>query len=224
MGGHAAGEQASRIVVEQFARIQAEPAVSVSEALAAVEKANAAILGEAATDGGHTGMGSTVTGLVAVMVAGSDHWMVLNVGDSRVYRLAAGRLHQLTTDHSEAEEMAALGRIDRATIRDHRRRNVLTRSLGSDPAPVADSWVFPPADRERFVLCSDGLTLELTDGEIAERALKIADPQALAEDLVRGAVKAGGRDNVTVIVVDGFSEHPFDSDEDTSPRPEQEVI
>ncbi len=203
MGGHAAGEIASRIAVEAFGGLIGRNSLSVTEALACVEHANAAILASVHQDDRLAGMSTTITGLILVTVGGLEHWMVFNVGDSRVYRFVNRRLGQLTVDHSEVEEMVAAGILTREQARSYRRRNVVTRALGVEPPPIIDSWVFPVASDDRFIVCSDGLTGELTDSQIEERALQVLDPQALAQDLVDLALLAGGRDNITVIVVDG---------------------
>lgn len=220
MGGHAAGDLASQLAIDQFNSLAGTEHVTVSDTLGAVDRANETILAESAKDQDRLGMGTTITGIVAVMAAGSEHWMVFNVGDSRVYRVLNGRMEQITTDHSEAEEMVAAGKITREASRKYHRRNVVTRSLGTDPAPTADSWMFPPETGDRFLVCSDGLTLELDEPAIHELATSIEDPQELADQLVARAVSAGGRDNVTVIVVDG--ERAFvqeEPDVDTTPRP-----
>ncbi len=163
-------------------------------------------------------MGTTLCGLVSVRAGGTEHWMAFNVGDSRVYHLSEGRLTQLTIDHSEVEELVMAGQLTRDEARTYRRRNVVTRSLGTDPAPEPDSWVFPPTDGERFLVCSDGLTTEMTDGQIAACLLSNADPQQAARELVELALEAGGRDNITVIVVDGIrGDGPSDVDGDTTP-------
>jgi serine/threonine protein phosphatase PrpC len=220
MGGHAAGDVASRLAVQELESLTETSSVSVTDALHRVDLANQAIVEAGLSDGAKTGMGTTLTGIVAVTAGGSEHWMVFNVGDSRVYRLAGGKLSQLTTDHSEAEEMVAEGTLTREGARSYRRKNVVTRSLGTDPAPVPDSWVFPPEPGERFIICSDGLTNELDDAEIARLATATDEPQRLAEVLVRSAVDAGGRDNVTVLVVDGLPPgFESDVDGDTSERP-----
>lgn len=220
MGGHAAGDLASQLAIDEFNSLVGTEHVTVADTMGAVDRANETILAESAKDHDRLGMGTTITGIVTVMAAGSEHWMVFNVGDSRVYRVLDGRMDQITTDHSEAEEMVAAGKITREASREYRRRNVVTRSLGTDPPPAADSWVFPPELGDRFLVCSDGLTLELTDSAIHELASSLDDPQELADRLVARAVDAGGRDNVTVIVVDGeratVQEEP---DVDTAPRP-----
>jgi PPM family protein phosphatase len=143
-------------------------------------------------------MGTTLSGLA---VLDTDQWAVLNVGDSRVYRYAGGRLAQLTVDHSAVQALVDAGLLDpRAALR-HPRRNVVTRSLGTQPPPVPDIALRDPAVGERFLICSDGLTNELSDAEIGSLLAEIEDPQQAADQLVEQAVQAGGRDNVTVIVV-----------------------
>ena len=115
-------------------------------------------------------MGTTATGLAVVNAGGSDHWAVFNVGDSRVYRHLDGRLRLVTVDHSEVQELVDAGLITEAEAGRHPLRNVVTRSLGSEPAPVVDVWVFPPHPGERFVICSDGLSGELTLARIEPRS------------------------------------------------------
>lgn len=218
MGGHAAGDLASRLAVAAFAALGGAERLNVEDALAAVARANQAILDAAREDRSRAGMGTTLAGLAVVAAAGSEHWMAFNIGDSRVYRLSADGLRQLTADHSEVAELVATGRISREEARTYPRRHVVTRSLGTEPPPEADCWVFPPEAAERFIVCSDGLTGELSDSEIGAAAREIGDPQELAQALVDRAVAAGGHDNVTVIVVDGRSAGSA-PDEDTTPGP-----
>jgi protein phosphatase len=163
-------------------------------------------------------MGTTATGLVVVNAGGSDHWAVFNVGDSRVYRYLDGRLRLVTVDHSEVRELVDAGLITEAEAARHPMRNVVTRSLGSDPAPTPDVWVFPPHPGERFVICSDGLSGELSLARISELVAAHDDPQQCAEALVRAAVEAGGRDNVSVIVVALDADEQDTEDVDTAPR------
>ncbi len=222
MGGHAAGDVASQLAVESFAELTGRGPISVQEAMDAISAANTAILHGASANPDKTGMGTTLSGLVSVIAGGSEHWMVFNVGDSRVYRLAGGHLQQLTVDHSEVEEMVTAGRLTREQARGYGRRNVVTRSLGTDPEPVADSWVFPRAVDERFLICSDGLTNEVRDEEIERCLLDNLDPQAAAESLLQLALASGARDNVTAVVVDGTPDDGlFEVDDDTTPRGER---
>lgn len=218
MGGHAAGDVASALAIQALsagARPGRATQAAIREGIAA---ANQAILDEVTAHPERAGMGTTITGIALVEYAGSPHWMVFNVGDSRVYRIADGRAVQLTVDHSEVAELLALGRITAAEAVDHPLRNVVTRSLGTAPAPDVDSWIFPPEEGgDRFVVCSDGLFNELDDATIA-RLAHTEPVGAAASALVEAAVAAGGRDNVTVVVV---AHRPAEDDEltiDTLPR------
>ena len=218
MGGHAAGDVASRIAAEQFERMVGHEVVSVADAISAIEQANKAIVQCIVSDPTRAGMGTTIAVLAVVRLGGSEHWLVLNVGASRVNRLAGGGLQQMTSDHSEAEEMVAAGRLSPTEARHYLRRHVVTRALGTDPAPQVDSWIFPPEPGDRFLVCTDGLTNELDDDEISHCLKTQVDPRAAAEQLVRRAIAAGGRDNVTVIVVDGPPLVEVGMAEDTVPR------
>lgn len=202
LGGHAGGEVAAGLAVGRLRELAGRDDLGPEDVRVSLDSANAAILASAAVSGEPAGMATTVAGLGVVRVAGADHWAVFNVGDSRVYRLAHGRLSQVSIDHSEVEEWVAAGLLTRAEARSHPLRNVVTRSLGSEPAPAADVWVFPPEPGERFLVCSDGLPLELDDEEIREVLAGVSAPQEAADELVARAVAAGGRDNVTVVVVD----------------------
>jgi serine/threonine protein phosphatase PrpC len=201
MGGHAAGEVASRIAVETITELAAQPAPQPDDVVAAIARANGRILEQGATGRELAGMGTTLSGVGLVNVTGTPQWIVFNVGDSRVYRYADGTLAQVTVDHSEVAELLAAGQLSADEARDYPRRNVVTRSLGSNPPPQPDVWVFPPRPGERFLVCSDGLTLEMSDAEIAAVLDKYPDPNTAARELTEHALAAGGRDNVTVIVV-----------------------
>ncbi|GAA5017751.1 protein phosphatase 2C domain-containing protein [Terrabacter aeriphilus] len=219
MGGHAAGEVASRIASETVVELADRPAIQVRDLVAQVAEANRRILASAARHPEQTGMGTTVAGLALVSVGGSRHWAVFNIGDSRVYRLLDGDLTQVTADHSEVWELVERGLLTPEQARVHPGRNVVTRSLGRDPMGVVDTWVFPPYPGEVFVICSDGLSNELTHEQIEAVLLEHPDAEAAAEALVRRAVEAGGHDNVTAIVVAvQGQDSDSDVDEDTTPR------
>ncbi len=220
MGGHAAGEVASRIVVETMAGLAELDRARPEDVVAALTESNTRILQSVARHPEQTGMGTTATGLAIVTAGGSDHWAVFNVGDSRVYRFIGGELALVTVDHSEVREMVDAGLITEAEAARHPLRNVVTRSLGTESMPTPDVWVFPPHPGERFVICSDGLSNELSRDQIREIVAAVDDPQAAAEALVQAAVEAGGRDNVTVIVVALDSGDDGDFDVDTAPRSE----
>jgi len=202
MGGHAAGEVASRLAVEEFARLAERTPVRAEDLTETVRLANEHILSAGAERDDQLGMGTTLTGVGVVGAERGEQLAVFNVGDSRVYRLAGGRLEQLTVDHSAVQELVDAGRLSAQAARSHPRRNVVTRSLGSDPGPAPDLWLVDPAAGDRYLVCSDGLTGELEDPAIAELLATNPDPQAAADQLVVRALAAGGNDNVTVVVLD----------------------
>jgi protein phosphatase len=216
LGGQAAGDVAARVAITALKGLGGT-AFGPAEVSAALTGANAEIV--AAATGAAVGMGTTIAGLAIVVVGGTEHWLVFNVGDSRVYRYADTHLIQVTVDHSEVAELVLAGTLSPAQAREYPRRHVITRCLGTEPAPVPDLWVFPPVAGERFVLCSDGLPLELEDAAIAAILAAHADPQEAAEALVREALAAGGRDNVTAVVVDLVAADPgADANVATVPR------
>jgi protein phosphatase len=197
MGGHGSGDLASRIAIEEMTRCAALRPLFAAAVLTALEQANREIIERDEANR----MGTTVTGLAGLESAGGDQLMVFNVGDSRVYRLAGGRLQQVTVDHSEVQELVLAGVITKEQARTHPRRNIVTRALGSDPSLLADHWLLPVVSGERFLVCSDGLFGELPDDEI--HALGSAGPpQRSADELVAAAYEAGGRDNITVVIAD----------------------
>jgi PPM family protein phosphatase len=197
MGGHDAGEVASAVAVDVLARCARGGSLSVDAVLAALDDANRAVIGR---DEAHR-MGTTITGLASLVTPAGSQLMVFNVGDSRVYRLAGDQFGQLTVDHSEVQELVLAGAITPEQARTHPRRNIVTRALGSDFVVRPDHWLLPPLAGDRYLVCSDGLTGELTDEEILPLLLA-GDPQQAAGALVAAADEAGGHDNTTVIVVD----------------------
>jgi protein phosphatase len=219
LGGHAAGEVASRIAVERMAELADLETVNPDDVTAAIVDANRLIVTEAREDSAHAGMGTTLCGVGVVSVGGSPHLIVFNVGDSRVYSVHAGNLEQVSVDHSEVQELRDAGRLSAQDAANHPRRNVITRCLGSDPCPPADMWVFPQGDHQRFLVCSDGLTTEVGDETIAELLAEHPEPGPAASALLEQALSAGGRDNIAVIVVNldaGPDSGPGVSD--TAPR------
>jgi serine/threonine protein phosphatase PrpC len=202
MGGHAAGEVASAMAISEISQLTASSALTAKEITTAIERANEHIVQAGRDRPDRYGMGTTLSGLGLVTAGGDEHWVVFNVGDSRVYRFAAGVLTQLTVDHSAVQELVTAGFIARQEARAHPRRNIVTRSLGSLPAPKVDVWVLPLVAGDRFLVCSDGLTTELEDAEIDGILADSDDPRSAADELVKQANLAGGHDNVTVVVVD----------------------
>ncbi|HEY9313491.1 PP2C family protein-serine/threonine phosphatase [Williamsia sp.] len=146
--------------------------------------------------------GTTITGALLADNDGVPHWLVLNIGDSRTYRFAAGRLEQVTVDHSQVQELVDAGYLTAEQARVDPRRNVITRALGAGMEQEADFFTFPVAIGDRILVCSDGLTGELADLVIAEILAECADPTQAATTLVAAALESGGRDNVTVAIAD----------------------
>lgn len=201
VGGRAAGEVASDIAVQGLGELNTFDRVRTEDVVSVLRRTNTRILESAALNPKQSGMATTVTGLTVVEAGGADHWLVFNVGDSRVYRLLGNQISLVTQDHSGVREMIEAGLITAEQAVRHPLRNTITRSLGTDPGPNPDVWVFPPQLGERFVLCSDGLSNELDDREILLGLQNHDDPQKAAEALCMAAVEAGGRDNVSVVVV-----------------------
>jgi serine/threonine protein phosphatase PrpC len=212
MGGHQAGEVASEIAVDVLRQLQDSVTTRTTSGSGHVElttdalqatigRAHEEIVERAATNLAMGGMGTTLTGIARVRVDGEPHWAVFNVGDSRVYRRAGDDFVQVSVDHSEVQELITAGMLTPEQARTDFRRNIITRSLGADVRPRADLWVLAATPGEQFLVCSDGLTNEMTDEEIHEIMATALTPADAAALLVAAAVDAGGHDNVTVIVV-----------------------
>jgi len=201
MGGHVGGEIAARTAIDT---LQAEFARKPSaDGLAgAIQEANRAIWERGHADADLRGMGTTITAAALVATDEGDRLVLANVGDSRAYRLHGGELVQLTTDHSVAEELVARGELSEQEAAVHPHRHILTRALGVQPDVAVDEWEVVPEEGDRFLLCSDGLTNEVSSDRITDVLAQTRDPQEAAEILVRMANQAGGNDNATVVVLD----------------------
>ncbi|MCK6209445.1 protein phosphatase 2C domain-containing protein [Georgenia sp. EYE_87] len=215
MGGHARGEMASQAVVEAFRALAArgsrhigadEVGAAVREAAATIRRTMEEEAARSQADGRETVAGTTVAGVVLTEQDGEPYWLVLNVGDSRVYRFSAGRLQQVSVDHSLVQEMVDAGTIDAAEARTHPRRNVITRAIGTGPDAEVDFWMLRVQPGERILLCTDGLVGELDDAHIADVLASVASPVQAAQTLLCHAVTGGASDNVTVVVVDAPDE------------------
>src|SRR3954462_13870340 len=204
MGGHQAGEVASEIAARIMRDRLRTGASNVGVVVASVVEANAAIFQEAHASVDHHGMGTTLTALVVLRADESNvaRFALVNVGDSRTYLLRNGELHRATVDHSYVQELVNTGHISEDEARSHPRRNIVTRALGIEPTVRVDTWLVPMGHGDRFILCSDGLVDEVHDDEIAAIAIAAPTPQEAADQLVAKANANGGRDNVTVVVVD----------------------
>ena len=201
MGGAAAGEIASSLAVDEMMRELSQGLTenaAVGAAIdAAVNAANATIFSRATRNPRLSGMGTTLVGLVAR----ENRVWVMNIGDSRCYRLRERRLEQLTVDHSLVEEQVRAGRITESEAQRSPYRNVITRALGTQPAVQADVTELEADPGDLFLLCSDGLTRELSDDLIESLLSLDLGLEELAGRLVNAAKKAGGHDNITCLLV-----------------------
>lgn len=212
MGGHNAGDQASQAVRATFSQAFPDdvPATSAG-VLAAIKDSNAAVRAISGDDGtGRTISGTTLAGVALTTSgdAGQLNWMAFNIGDSRIYSWDGRALTQLSVDHSAVQELVEAGVItdEEATL--HPDRNVITRAIGASERVDADVWLLPANRRQAFLMCSDGLTKELGDEQIARILAEHPDDESgpsLAQALVDAALAAGGRDNVTVVVVESIT-------------------
>ncbi len=198
MGGAAAGETASHLAAETAAAALTKAKPGPAAIREAVRLANSAVYGRARQDRRLEGMGTT---LVALSLAGTTAW-VGHVGDSRCYRWRAGVLQRLTQDHSLVEEQIRIGRMTREQARRSPMQNVITRAVGTRAEVVADVQELKLERDDLFLIASDGLTRELTDTAIAD-ILRMArqDLQATCAALIAAANAAGGRDNITSVLV-----------------------
>ncbi len=198
MGGHREGGMASRLLVERLGML-AHPRLlgaAAETARGIIEDVNRHLIEEASSQGGDI-IGSTIV----VMLAVGDHCAILWAGDSRAYRLRNGELLQLTLDHTQVQEMVGQGILTREQADLHPLSNVLVRAVGGDLELEVDRRVEALMDGDRYLLCSDGLLKELTLDRVAN-LLAQSNPQDTARSLVQAACDAGGRDNVTVVVMD----------------------
>jgi len=199
MGGHEAGEVASRICVETLAAgvRQVRDDLTAEDLQRLMVSADDAIRRV-----GGSRAGTTLAGVAIVREQQGLYWMVFNVGDSRVYRLSEGRFTQVSVDHSEVQELVDQGYLRPEEARRHPRRHVITRALGTGEASEADFWMLPVHDGDRLMVCSDGLTTDVEDEQIRAVLSAHHSPQEAVDALIDGALRGGGRDNITVIVVD----------------------
>ncbi len=233
MGGHDAGAEASRAAIEGFRALAGQSSVSVDEMEAAFAAAAARV---ASIETDRSAAGTTLTGAALCDQGGATYWLVLNIGDSRTYRLYEGELEQISVDHSAVQALVESGQISQDAAETHPERNVVTRAVGAGSAGVPDYWLLPARVGDRLMICSDGLPKELGFGEIRTALLAEASPQAAATRLLHEALVHGGRDNVTVVVVDAHGALAPDDEQtlpiagtaprvsdDTAPRPGMEA-
>ncbi|MBI2795840.1 MAG: Stp1/IreP family PP2C-type Ser/Thr phosphatase [Gemmatimonadetes bacterium] len=211
MGGHAAGEVASemavQIVTRELAGILAlegtEPAQKV---MVAIQQANRAIYERTLSEVDKQGMGTTTS----VLLLGGVRYLIGQVGDSRVYLLRNGVLHQVTKDHSYVQEQVDAGYLTPEQARYHPYSNVITRCVGAGETVDPDTYTGQVLAGDIFLVASDGLTGMVDDRRIAQLLLARTTPARMVENLIREANGRGGLDNITAIVVQvmGIEEEP----------------
>jgi protein phosphatase len=200
MGGHRGGEVASDLALRTVEELFTADEGSLTEQ---VERANSAVFERSQTDRDVSGMGTTLT---AALVE-EARVRLAHVGDSRAYLLREGRLHLLTEDHTLVHRMVQEGEITESQAETHPHRSILTRALGVDPAVQVDERYVEVRPGDRLLLCTDGLTGMLHDGQIESVLETEPEAQRAVERLVREANRAGGVDNITAVLLD-FAEDP----------------
>ncbi len=206
MGGAQAGELASSLAA---GALEERAAGLLGEATVAelIHEANDRIYRHALADPGAAGMGTTVTALLVDEASGTI--AVGHVGDSRAYLVRNGALEQLTADHSLVAELVRSGRLTPEEAEQHPHRSVITRALGTESAVEVDTFSIEALPGDLYLVCSDGLSSMIRDDEIlAVVAAAGADPDAVADGLVKAANRAGGEDNVTVVVFEILEGEP----------------
>lgn len=219
MGGHERGEVASGLVADQFRGLANSTDLnsdSVSDALHVVHQTIRDLRGS--SDGE---IGTTLSAILLMNRDKDPYWLMVNVGDSRVYHLANGVLRQISVDHSVVQELIDAGAISPEDARTHPERHVITRAVGVGSDVVADFSVHDPVAGERFLICSDGVHGQLTFDEIYSALTVNSEPQSAVDELIESVLKGRAPDNLTAVVVDLVAEPGegrVELDDDTSPR------
>lgn len=204
MGGHKAGDLASRYTVEEFLKTVRESGADnpISVIDEAVRCANAALIAKSRENMDYEGMGTTL--VVATFY--KDSLYIANVGDSRLY-LVNNEIQQITRDHSLVEEMISLGEIDRKNARNHSKKNIITRAIGVDSDVVADFFEIEYSKDDIILMCSDGLSNMIDDVDIKNIINEGTELSEITDRLIDVANNNGGKDNISVILIEpGFEE------------------
>lgn len=216
MGGHSAGDLASAAVVKRLSDLASGDFAVSGDIVGALEEATRDI--SLVAHDRALGMGTTVTGAALVLQNDEPFFAVFNVGDSRVYSFERNELAQVTVDHSVVQELVDAGILTRDEAEHHPDSNIITRAVGFSATPLPDFWMLPLRSGLRLLLCSDGLTKELSDDRIRLHLAAGLSAAETASALVDAALAAGGRDNVTTIVIDVLDAPESADIEDTAPR------
>ena len=200
MGGHKAGDTASRYTVETIKELiaESEETDALSVISEAVKSVNTLLIKKAGESEDYQGMGTT---LVISSIFGNV-LRVANVGDSRLYVIHQGETKQITLDHSLVEELIRTGQLDRRRVRFHPEKNIITRALGTGKEAVPDFFEIALQNGEKVLLCSDGLTNMVEDDEIGTIVMGQRFVDKICEQLIERANYYGGKDNIGVVVVE----------------------
>jgi len=204
MGGHNSGELASKMAVEYVGNyIRSFPdkfrnEESIFSAIQGVMKdANTNVYNTSLVNKANYGMGTTFT----IAIIHNQKLFIGHVGDSRVYIIRDGSINRLTTDHSFIEELIRNGSLTREEASSHPNRNIITRALGCSEEMQVDTYSCDLIKNDYLLLCTDGLTNMLKEEEIKDIIIRLSEPEAICDELVRRANENGGEDNTTVIVI-----------------------
>jgi len=196
MGGAQAGEVASRIAVEAFEQGLPDSGSPEERLAARVREANQQIYERSRADRGRAGMGTTLT----AAYVDDTHVAIAHVGDSRAYLFRDGTLQRLTQDHSLVDELVRRGKLTEEQAAEHPQRSIITRALGPEPDVEVDTWTYPARAGDVVLLCSDGLTSMISEERVKAVLVEHENLDEAADELIREANEAGGRDNITVVL------------------------
>lgn len=216
MGGHSHGDIASKAVVDRLAELGGRSRVEPADVVEALRLATADITRLAGD--ADFGTGTTATGCAFAEHEGEPYFAIFNVGDSRTYAMLGERLTRITIDHSVVQELVDAGLLTEEEAETHPEANVVTRAVGFNADPVPDYFLLPVMPELRLLVCSDGLTKELHDVDIERLLAEHEAPAAACEALIDAALDAGGRDNVSVIVLDVVRAPEIEDVDRTVPR------
>jgi serine/threonine protein phosphatase PrpC len=196
MGGAQAGEVASRLAAAALRESGAKTLGGERRISDLIQEANRRVYDRSSTDPNTSGMGTTIT----VALVENDNVAFGHVGDSRAYLIRDGRMEQVTEDHSLVNELLKSGKLSREEAESHPQRSVITRALGTDPDVDVDTFTIAAEAGDVFLLCSDGLTDMVGEGEILELVERNRDDlNSALKSLVKAANRSGGDDNITVV-------------------------
>jgi PPM family protein phosphatase len=225
MGGHKAGEVASQITIEACGALASAEPISLAAIELLIGTANSRVREHALTHDA-LGMGTTLVGAAIVDNAGESSLLVFNVGDSRCYAIVdGGPMEQLTIDHSVVQEMVDGGEITADEARLHAHRNVVTRAIGIEESVAADFVVAPQGRHVRLLLCSDGVSSEVSDAELSILLREAEGPDEVARAIIAAVLKGVAKDNATAVVLDARVDEsevgiqPTELEDATGPRP-----